>query len=206
MPALSSLKNGGVSGAWDRLRYICLCLYTTLTTTSFARERVIQYLVRKWIRVMRQPCIVSCSLSDAFHERKHSRALSTIKLLILTFCSVSYCTVFGKASGKVSGKLGKFRNSFKRLSVYENSHHSAKRYLSVYLVGRIILLNLLCLFFQRNKVYFVFCIRGIYILAIFMLLKLWMFLITVIIVLSRSQFSGQRELFTVTSRIYCHFH
>lgn len=104
MLALPPVKDGGVSGAWDRLRYIRLCLYTTLTTMSFVREGVIQYFVRKWIRVMRQRCIVSRSLSDAFHERKRSRALSTIKLLILSYRSF-YCTVFGK----VSGELRKFR-------------------------------------------------------------------------------------------------
>lgn len=106
--------------------------------------------------------------------RSNSSFLPSVAFLIVPFL------------GKLLERFLESLESFAILSVYENSHHSAKRYLSVYLVGRIILLNLLCLFFQRNKVHFVFCIRGIYILAIFMLLKLWMFLITVIIVLSRS--------------------
>jgi hypothetical protein len=82
-------KGGGVLGSWDRLSQLRLCFYTL--AMSFARQRVIQYSVRKWIRVMRQRCIVWRSLLDAFHERKrllvafHDQTLFLTIALIIPF-------------------------------------------------------------------------------------------------------------------------
>lgn len=100
--------------------------------------------------------------------RTHCQMLSTkgnalerfprSKLFVLSCCS-SYCIVFRK----VSGKLGKFHDSLKRLFVYENSHNSAKRYLLAYLVRRIISLNCFVFILLKKQSIFYVCAREVFI-------------------------------------------
>lgn len=174
---MSPVKDGGVSGAWDRLRYMRLCLYTTLTIVSFVRERVTQCLVRKWIRIMRQSCIVSHSLSDAFHERKRFRALSikNSSFLAAVALTVSF--------------LGKFLESMESFPTHTNVYSFMKfsiNFRQKVLVGvsrwENYFVKLLCVYFFKETIFCVLCARGIYSLCIYSMFKLWMFLIIAVII------------------------
>lgn len=114
------------------------------------------------------------TLSNAFHDQN-----SSFLQLAVVALTVSFLGKFLESSWKVS----------RRLFVYEISH-SVKRYLLTYLVGKIISLNRFAfILLKRQSIFCILFARGIYSLCIynvFRLLKLWMFLITSLIIPSRS--------------------
>lgn len=103
MPTLSPVKDGGVSGAWDRLPYIRLCLHTTLTCPSLGKEQS----NTSW-----ENEFALCDNRALF--RAHCQILSTKGNALGRFprsnssfaATVAFIVPFWR---KVSGGLGKFR-------------------------------------------------------------------------------------------------